>query len=379
MKRTLLLWAVAAAIALGETPASPPDAGDLEAKLKAAGAKGQPVETGEMLAGDPVDADGVESRTINLSGSDIATTMLTSDSGGSVFLADRTGVIRKISLPTWKEERRLWIGKPVTALASCKEGILAAVPADKMLILVKEDSLTVAYHWTLDEVGTVIAMPHGGGIYVPKTVRGVATELQVLDQQTHGQQRAVVALEMMQAQAAAGSYKKHPGAKQLSTFENMIASPKGDYLLCTSSDGIFRLGVKGVGLTIEEAGAPLGRVKHLAVSPDGVYFAGPAPEASPEGWPVAKGGGSLIFKSRDLQKPTAAVEGTDVWGFTRSAEKVFGLREPGTFVQQTAKGKIDHSYALGVPSAGVVAIEAAGDSGKFILHLGTKLVWVVLK
>lgn len=378
MKRILALW-ILAAVAFGETPAAPPDPAELEAKLKAAGEKGQSVETGEMLAEDPVEADGVESRAIKLKGSDIATTVVTSETGGVLFLADHAGYVRKIMLPSWKEDRRLWVGKQVTALAACKEGILAAIPGDKMLILIKADSLTVAYHWSMDEVWSVVAMPHGGGIYVPKCVRDLPIELQVFDQVTHGQQKSMVALDMMKEQAAAGAYKRHPGAKQMSTFENMIASPKGDYLLCTSSDCIFRLATKGVGLTIEEAGFPLGKITHLAISPDGVYVAAPAPEAPPGGWPAMKPGDSLIFKARDLQKPTAVVEQMQVWGFVRSAEKVYGVRAQGAFVQQTSKGKIDHSFALGDAAASLATVEAAGDSGKYILHLGTKLVWVWFK
>lgn len=369
--------ACAASLAFAEDPK--PEV-PLEERLKAAGAKEQSVETGEVLAGEPGEGDGVETRAVLLKGADIPANFFIGDNGTKLFLADRSGVIRKITLPTWKEERRLWIGKPVTGIARCKEGILATVPDKKQLLLVNADTLDVSYHWMFEEVPTVYAMPGGGHAWIPKYTNGRPTDLQVIEQVSHALQPTISSLALIQAHAAQGSYERNPGSRQLSTFENLTVSPKSDWLMLTSSDCVFRLRENGPGLLIEEAGAPMGKLTHIAVSPDSnqIAVASPAPENMPEGWPAMKKAGSLIFKSKDLSKPVAAVEGIDIWGFSKSSDRVWGFRDDGKFVVQTVKGKIERSVELG-PTTGVLDAKQTGDALKFVLHLGDRIAWVWFK
>ncbi|KAF0243603.1 MAG: hypothetical protein FD180_3251 [Planctomycetota bacterium] len=354
----------------------------LEDRLKEAGAKEEAIETGEILAEEAAAADGegYETRVVKLKGSDISPQMVLSPNGSMLYLADKSGSVRKIHLPSWREERRLWIGKAVTSLANCKEGLLATVPEKKQLLLIKEDTLKVLYHWTLDEAGVVFAMPSGGLIWVPKHTNGKPTELQVIEQVTHALQPAISGLAMMQKFGALEAYKRNPGSLQISTFENLTAAPKGDWLVVTSSDCIFRMRMQGSGLAIEEASSPLGRLRHLAVSQDGTLIgaAAPIPAQMPAGWPALKGSGSVVFKVKDLSKPTAVVEGLALWGFTRSAEKLFGFREDGKFVVQSAKGKIDRSIELGATS-GCVAVAQGSEGLRFVIHLGDRLAWVWFK
>ncbi len=374
---TLFVLALAASPAFAEDPK--PEV-PLEERLKAAGVKEQSVETGEMLAGEPGEGDGVETRAVTLKASDIPATFVMGDNGTKLFFADRSGFIRKITLPTWKEERRIWIGKPVTGIAICKEGLLAAVPDKKQLLLLSEDTLNVSYHWQFDEVYSVYAMPHGGLAWIPKFINGRPTDLQVVEQASHALQPTLNALAMMQAHATQGSYERNPGSRQLSTFENFTVSPKSDWVMLTSSDCVFRLRVNGVGLQIEEASAPLGKLTHVAVSPDATQIAvvSPPPDGMPEGWPPMKKAGSLIFKSKELSKPAAVVEGIDIWGFTRSSDRVWGFRDDGKFVVQTPKGKIERSVDLG-QTTGALEVKQAGDGLKFVIHLGDRIAWVWFK
>jgi hypothetical protein len=350
----------------------------LEERLKEAGAKEEAVDTGEPLAEDPGETPEYETRVIKLKGSDISPRMVLSANASILYLADRSGCVRKIKLPSWIEEKRLWIGKAVSSLANCKEGILATVPEKKQMILIKEDTLSVAYHWSLDEANVAYAMPGGGLIWVPKHTNGRPLDLQVLEQVTHATQPAISALDMMQKFGGPNAYKKNSGSKQISTFDNFTVSPKGDWVMVSSSDCVFRMRPQGFGLVIEEASAPMGKLTRIAVSQDGTSIAVTAPEVMPEGWPALKGPGTLVFKAKDLSKPTAAIEGLSAWGFTRSAEKVFGFREDGHFVVQSQKGKVDKSVELGTTS-GCVAIAQGSEGLKFVIHLGDRLAWVWFK
>lgn len=371
--RTILLLAAMASVAFSQ------DA-DLQERLKVAGLKEESVETGEILADDPAEGDGYETRSVRLTAADIAPPLVLTDNGTKLFLADRSGVIRKIVLPAWKEERRLWIGKPVTGIAKGKEGILAAVPEKKQLMLVREDQLSVSYHWLFDEVAAVYAGPSSFFAWIPKYTVGRPTDLQVVEQESHALQPTLNGLAMMEAQKSQDAYKRNPGSRLMSTLENVTLAPKGDWLMATSSDCIFRMRPAGVKLMVEEASGPMGRLSHIAVSPDGtqIAVASPLPENMPEGWPAMKTAGTLVFKSKDLSKPVAAIEGIDAWGFTRTPERVFGFREGGAFVVQTFKGKIERSVEIGHTGTPLDA-KQAGDGLKFVLHLGDRIAWVWFK
>lgn len=371
--RTLLLLAALASAALAQDPG-------LDERLKAAGAKEESVETGEILADDPAEGDGYETRAVRLKAADIAPPFVITDAGTRLFVADRSGVIRKIILPAWKEERRLWIGKPVTGIAKGKEGILAAVPDKKQLLLVREDQLSVSYHWLFDEVNTVFAGTNSYFAWIPKSTAGHPTDLQVIEQESHALQPTISGLSIMEAQKSQDAYKRNPGSRLMSTIENVTLAPKGDWIMATSSDCIFRMRPAGVKLWVEEASSPMGRLSHIAVSADGtlVAVASPLPENMPEGWPAMKAAGTLVFKSKDLSKPVAAIEGIDAWGFTRTPERVFGFREGGTFVVQTFKGKIERSVVIG-HSGKPLDAKQAGDGLKFVLHLGDTIAWVWFK
>lgn len=378
MRLTFPLFAAFASLATLALAEEPKPEKSLEDRLKEAGAKEQAVDTDEMLAEEAGATEGYETRVIKLKGPDISPHMVVSPNGSILYLADRSGSVRKIHLPSWKEEKRLWIGKAVTGLANCKEGIIAAVPEKKQLLLIKEDTLSVMYHWSLDEAGAVYAMPGGGLIWAPKMTNGRPTDLQVLEQVTHASQPTISTLEMMKKHSAQDSYKRNPGSRQLSTFENLVVSPKGDWLMVSSSDCLFRMRPQGYGLAIEEGSGPLGRITHIAVSPDGTRVGVAAPAEMPAGWPALKGAGSVVFKTKDLSKPEAAVEGLAIWGFTKSADKLFGFREDGKFVVQSAKGKIDRSVELGT-TGGCIAVAQGADGLKFIIHLGDRLAWVWFK
>lgn len=371
--RTLLLLAALAAAARAQDPG-------LEERLKAAGAKEESVETGEILADDPAEGDGYETRVVRLKAADVAPPFVLTDNGTKLFVADRSGVIRRIALPSWKEERRLWIGKPVTGIAKGKEGILAAVPDRKQLLLVKEDPLSVSYHWYFEEVAAVYAGPSSFFAWIPKFTAGRQTDLQVIEQESHALQPTLNGLAMMEEQKTQGAYKRNPGSRLMSTIENVTLAPKGDWVMATSSDCIFRMRPAGVKLMVEEASSPMGRLSHIAVSGDGtlVAVASPLPENMPEGWPAMKEAGTLVFKSKDLSKPVAAIEGIDAWGFTRTPDRVFGFREGGTFVVQTFKGKIERSVEIGHAGKPLDA-KQAGDGLKFVLHLGEAIAWVWFK
>ncbi|MEK7467839.1 MAG: hypothetical protein AAB074_10535 [Planctomycetota bacterium] len=366
---------LATSLSFAEEPTPPKS---LEDRLKEAGAKEEAVDTDEMLAEEPGVEPGFETRVIKLKGSDISPHMVVSPNGTILYLADRSGCVRKIQLPSWKEEKRLWIGKAVTSLANCKEGILATVPDKKQVILIKEDTLAVAYHWSLDEAAVVFAMGNGGLIWVPKHTKGQPLDLQVFEQVTHALQPSISALDLMKKFGAQDAYKKNPGSKQISMFENFTVSPKNDWLMVSSGDCVFRLKVQGSGLAIEEASAPMGKLTRIVVSPDSTSIGVTAPEVMPAGWPVMKGPGALVFKSKDLSKPTAAVEGLSLWGFTRASEKVYGFREDGKFVVQTVKGKIEKSVEIGA-TGGCIAVVQGSDGLKFVLHLGDRLAWVWFK
>ena len=354
---------------------TPPGA-ELEKRLKAAGEKGEAVETGESLAEEETEEPGGRMREIRLNPDDVSPEMVWSDKGDALFVAEKTGVIRRILIPSWREDRRLWAGSAVAAVAQSKMGIVALVPEKKEVWLLKEDTLQVLRKFPVAQADSLGTTPHGVTAFVGKGERGWNLELQVIDLEQNRITRECIALDFMKSQQKLATIRKHVSSLQLSMFQHPTGTPKGDTLLCESGDCLHRFVVKNFELVYEEAGPQVGKIGRIVVSADGVYVAVPAPEKPPADHPALKPYGTYVYKVKDLQKPAWSIPEVRVWGFTRAAEKVVGLQDPGTIGVFSTKGKLEKTLGLkeGTPAVRMVLLH---ESGKVLVLTAARVLWLV--
>jgi hypothetical protein len=377
MRLTALLFLLSLP-ALAQSPAGDPS---LDERLKKAGAEGRSVETGAPMADEAVETDRVEARLLRLRGADLAATVLFSDNGSEMFVAERTGVIRKILTGSWTEARRLWVGDEVAALAKYKEGILAAVPAKKELLAIERETLSVKARIAVEQATGIVATPNGLWGWSPCGERGMPLELQKIDLEFNRKIFAKIsALEMMKAQGTKARYLSHGASKQLSTFENLAVTPKGDVMLATSSNCIFRLRLSGAEVEIEEAGAPLGKLARIALSPDGQQVAAEAPiEKVPDGHPPVQPYGSYVFWVKNLQKPHLSLPEVRAWGFNRTSQQIYGVKDPATFVVVTTRGKIEDAYELSTEPVDLRIVAGSPANGRFVVATADRVEWIRFK
>lgn len=380
MSRLAAVFLIAGALLAPAQEPPPQDDAALLERLKAAAANGESVEMLQELAGTTEKHEGCDLTPIRVNGPDIHPGMAMSDRGDVLWLSDRTGLVRRILLPSWREDRRFWTGDAPGGMADCKRGLLVTIPSKSRIFLMDESRLKVLDRFTVREATSVVAQPHGFLAFVPKTERGLVIELDVIDAELNRFLRPVVALEMLKAADPVPKYRRHASSQGLSTFDRMVMAPKGDFLYCTSADTFFRVKVNGTTLEVDEAGPNCGKITDLALSPDGQWLAVTAPQDPPRGLPAVKPYGSWVFRTKDLQKVEYSVPEVRVRGFTRAAEKTWGFRDTGELVVMTRGGKVAlESSRLVAGQDDIRAVLTHPEGTKFVILTRRELLWVELK
>ena len=127
---------------------------------KPVAAKIKPVVVGTVLAG-PYRVEG-GATVVPLRGIDgdrILPCMQWSEGGKYVYLLGSRGVLRKLSVPQLKEERRVNLGQPCQWMARSKAGLAVALMAEKGMWIVDEDTLEVKNQFEVRHVESVACSP----------------------------------------------------------------------------------------------------------------------------------------------------------------------------------------------------------------------------
>jgi hypothetical protein len=372
-RRAALVTTLLALLAAGASAQSPAPPDDLEARLKAAGDKGKSVETGISLADAPYAIEGGEVVEILIKPSEVAAWGW-SDRKTSLFVAGGN-VVRKITVATWKEERRLWVGEEVGGLAMYKSGLVVTVPGKRQVWMLNEGNLEVEKQINVPSTCRAIAAtPHGTMAFAmggtPPTI------IECVDLDAKFARRTYEMLEVMKTESDPAKVRRHPAGRQPSTCELPTVTDDGKFLLTVSGDTVHKFAIREAHLDYTECGARMGKVDRIVVSADSKLIALPSVTPVPVGHPPIEGSGVWVFEVENLQKPVQSIADCRAFAFARQSGKVIGTRAPDRLGVFSFKGKLEKS----VPWEGGVAAIRLGvthpTQGKLLIAAGTKLFWV---
>ncbi|MCI0380289.1 MAG: hypothetical protein L0215_22110 [Gemmataceae bacterium] len=224
--------------------------------------------------------------------------------GGTLYLLERSGVLRKILVPAFTETLHLDIESKCDWLTLSGQGLAVTVSGKQEVWLLDPDTLAVKKKMPAATIKQAVSAPNLNVAYV-----------------TNGTQLAILDL-----------VKGKLGGAIKGEYESLAVTPNGGYLLA-ASDKIFRYKIAKTGaVKPEEAGPAIAegrRGSGLMLSPDGELVCLPTGGGNRTGLPLhppAKNYSTFIYPVKNLKKPDCVIEQggyPEVVGFDPAAKLIY--------------------------------------------------------
>ena len=313
-----------------------------------------PIETGRDLAGRTFQIDGGAMTLLRLKADSFVYDMEWSRDGKFVYLLERSGILRKIAVPSFREERILSIGAETTSMGLSKEGLAVAV-GQKAIWVLDEESLELKTKIPLDTVYRFSTSPSQNCAFTNHSG--------TLDCINLASGRVVSSLSMRDLRAPV---KIHPLSGIDTGFSVPYLTPDGQFMFLRGGGSLYRFPLSAYP-RIDEIGPPIGP-GHITVddrTEGALQFSADSsrvcwardnqPVFNPSARPPELGGFAflLIFKTGDLQAPelTLNVPGgvARAVAFDTTADRVRLLSSVGDLVTFTPQGIVEHTVNLFKP------------------------------
>jgi WD40 repeat protein len=308
------------------------------------------------LAGAPVKA-----KVLNLDGNRIVGDLCWSNDGRSFFALDAVGVLRRIALEDFREERRLVINSACAWLSASKAGLLVSVSDLQEAWVIDPASLQVTRRVAAPGAWRVVSSPR----------LDVAVAA--------GPRRGLTAIDLLNDRPPR-EFPNLPSALA-------VVSPDGKYVFAEGGvDQLFRIRIDGQDLTEEQSTERLAQKgQGIHVSPDGRYVCLPSQNGNQ---PVPAGPGATalathIFSVDDLKKPAWTIVSGP---YPRAVG--FDPRGGFFFAQNAQSPLLLYDYATGVRrkvirASGPDRLEplqflAHSDGGKLLIRTDKAVVFADL-
>jgi len=283
---------------------------------------------------------------------------LWSRDGKFVYLLDKEGTLRKVSVPDLVEERQIKLGGTAGALALAKGGLVVAMTAIQEVWVLDEQTLNFKKRATTPKLKKVVAAPDTVIAYADFGPDGL-TLINTETGQVVGQ---ITARELTEQRGAA--------SQTSARFFFYELTPDGKYMFCEGGECLNRLRVQGTKLIFEEAGPRIGaNVQSIVISADGRYVAMPSGGGngrSGEGTPYT----TFVYSIADLQK-AVIILGSGAYphtiGFDFPAKQLYAQNHDTTLMVFTPRGLKGKEYK----------IPRAGDAQRFLVHPEGKKVLIL--
>lgn len=306
-----------------------------------------------------------------------------SGDGKKLFLLNKSGMLRRIAVPEFREEKTLNLGQACSGLAMSQLGLVVGLPQIHQVWLL--DATTLAVLKRIPAAGVE------GLASAPTLTTAYATNKEMLTIVDLAEGKAAAQLTPRAAQRAGGGrVKRSPDATPLFNFRLPSVTPDGKYFFCVSHesyDGIYgslhRFRIHQNELIYEEAGPTIGKnPQRIEVSDDSSYVAMPS-----GGGNTDRGYTTHAYSVTDLATPVVSLESGPnprALGFDRVASKIYAQDSFNQLVVFTPTGIKEKTYHL-LKEPKFSALDVL--TNQFLVHplgnrvlvaTGSQLVWVEL-
>jgi S1-C subfamily serine protease len=295
-----------------------------------------PVFTGASLLRERQEHPAGEVMTLDLDASALTGLMWSADAE-HVFLLERGGLLRKVTVPALVEERRLEVGVECGDLVTTAAGLVVVVLGRGELWVVDEQRLEVRGRVAIPgeaERARQREQRWGPPVGRPRVVAAPgSTSVLVYD----GSQ-ALYQVDLARGDAvpvgveAARDHEQHAQGRPLTSFSWVALTPDGAYVLAVGeNDGaLHRLRVEDNVLILEESGPSIAQgPTRLDVSADSRYVTCRfRPHWDVAGHPKVNAQGTHVYRVADLARPALSLfddhHVSSVVGLDLEARRVYG-------------------------------------------------------
>ena len=328
-----------------------------------------PAITGIELAGEVQTVDDAKMTPLDVDKQEIATAVMGTD-GNYVYVVHKDGLLRKVAVPSLKEERQLDLGNPCTAIGVTKSGIVVAVSNINEIWLLDPSTLAVKHRVIAAGITRIASCPSSNLVIVSDG----ADSLRLIDMTGEKTVQKYTGARL----AAGGT---HVPAL---TFSQIAMSPDGTTFYCPGGDSLCQFTIDGHSLKFNTSGPKLGaEPMSIDVSPDGKYVAMPC-----KGGNEVVGSGprkdycTYVFKVADLNTPVMTIEGGAtpvVLAFDAPAKQIYTQNSQKNLVVFTPAGAKVKDYTLIDGKASTTQKLLVSPTGRSLFVLaGAKMFWVTL-
>jgi hypothetical protein len=286
----------------------------------------------------------------------------------AAFVLDSKGLLRRIRVPGFVEEKRLDLGQPPSNLALCSEGLVVGLEKLQEAWVIDPDSLQVRGRISAPGVQHLTAAP--------------ALPLVFASVRLPGQQFPGIGVMVLDAA------KGVPIRQYDYPLKHVTATPDGKFLFGEGGiERLLRYRIQGDELLPDDESAQIAsKGQGIVVSSDSLYVCLPSATGNYTGAvkPPAKPFSTYVYGVNNLREPAFIVHSgaaPRTLGFDRQAELVFGHNQEKELIVFTAKGDKIEEYNL--PGGGRLVTEprqflAHPDGRKLLIRAERDLYWVEL-
>jgi hypothetical protein len=252
-----------------------------------------PAITGLDLGGKVVTVDDAKVVPVDLDNQPVDDAVLSVD-GSFVYVLQHSGLLRKIAVPTLKEERQLNLASGVTGMGMTRKGLAVYVSSAQEIWLLDPKTLEVKHRVALPGVVRMATAVSSNQILASTGPK----DLELVDPTGEKIVAKFTPSELTSGTAPAVN------------FSLFALSPDGQNVFCYGSESLCEFSLSDDALSFVAAGPKLGiDPQKIIVSPDSRYVAMPCKSGNEliAGEPK-KDFATYVFKVSDLQKPVMTIE-----------------------------------------------------------------------
>ncbi len=306
------------------------------------------------------------------------TSMLFSSDSKFIYISEKNGTVRKISIPGFLEDRRLETGERISGLEFSKSGLLLALNELQEIWILDPATLKVKSRINVPNLDQIASSP---SLSLAYATPGSVTVLYVIDLISGTILKQYEVGKVNSAQGA--SIRKHLQGVNLNSFAWIKVTPDGKYLFCSGYEALHRFQIRGSDIVYEEMGPKLSGSGPIVISPDSMYVSlvgGSGRNISDH--PKIEYG-SYIYKVSDISTPVLSIETGMIQkaiGFDKIAGRIYSQNNDKQLLIFNTKGVREKEYAISRYQGDRVRSFAVYPLGSKLLVLTDgRLYWVEIQ